>query len=307
MKKIVFFFTVLLLCVFSPQFLYANSSFIDFSVLKGDKIKNASIDVATWTNVANKVTNKWLRFLYTIKIVISGGLLVYLVYSGMMMVISMGRDEGKLSEAKRSLRYAILALFFINIPGTLYSAFYSEGINVASVWGEISKGNFTSEINSGSNLFFNNVRFFGTFDKIVFFLEVLVASIAMISIVFSGLRIITARGEDDKVSSAKQRILWSLAGLVFLGIMQLWKYVIYTGDFRDKGQTLYSSMINLAIYFGGAVALFFISMAGYYYVTAAWEEDRINKAKSILLNTLLGVVILLGTYTLLNDLSTLNF
>jgi len=48
-------------------------------------------------------------------------------------------------------------------------------------------------------------------------------------------------------------------------------------------------------------------MAGYYYVTASGDEDKITKAKNILLNVLLGVVILLGIYTLLNDLSTLNF
>gem|GEM_PF-4344416 len=48
-------------------------------------------------------------------------------------------------------------------------------------------------------------------------------------------------------------------------------------------------------------------MAGYYYVTAAGEEERINKAKSILLNTLLAIVLLLGIYTILGDLSKLSF
>jgi len=127
------------------------------------------------------------------------------------MVVSMGRDEGKLSEAKRSVRYAVLALFFINIPGTLYSAFFSSGGNQSSVGQVITKDIFSKEGNNDTNLFYNNLEFSKTFDTIIFFLEILIAIIAVITIVFSGFKIITARGEEEQVSSAKQRILWSMA------------------------------------------------------------------------------------------------
>jgi hypothetical protein len=36
----------------------------------------------------------------------------------------MGENEEDLSKAKRQLWYAIVALLFINIPGTLYEAFH---------------------------------------------------------------------------------------------------------------------------------------------------------------------------------------
>jgi hypothetical protein len=55
-----------------------------------------------------------------------GLMVIYIVYTGAMMIMSMGSDEEQLSSAKRQIWYAAVALIFINIPGTLYEAFYKN-------------------------------------------------------------------------------------------------------------------------------------------------------------------------------------
>lgn len=56
-----------------------------------------------------------------------GLLVIFSVYIGAMMIMSMGSDEEQLSSAKRQIWYMLVALLFINIPGTIYEAFYKNG------------------------------------------------------------------------------------------------------------------------------------------------------------------------------------
>jgi len=45
-----------------------------------------------------------------------GLLVIFMVYTGAMMIISMGSNEEQLSASKRQIWYALVALLFINIP-----------------------------------------------------------------------------------------------------------------------------------------------------------------------------------------------
>jgi hypothetical protein len=46
-------------------------------------------------------------------------------------------------------------------------------------------------------------------------------------------------------------------------------------------------------------------MAAYYYINSNGEEERIKKAKNIVLNTTIATVVLLASYAFLLDLATL--
>ena len=59
-----------------------------------------------------------------------GVMVIYTVYIGAMMIMSMGSDEEQLSSSKRQLWYMLVALIFINIPERLYFAFSKNGDTV---------------------------------------------------------------------------------------------------------------------------------------------------------------------------------
>lgn len=73
------------------------------------------------------ISNTGFRILTTIKVFIQGLLIIMIVYTGFMMIYSMGSDEETLSKAKRQIWYFLVALLFINIPGTIFEAFYKDG------------------------------------------------------------------------------------------------------------------------------------------------------------------------------------
>lgn len=87
-------------------------------------------------------------------------------------------------------------------------------------------------------------------------------------------------------------------------MIEAWKHLAFGGNIRD-GINIIESISQLALFFAGPVALFFLSLAGYYYITSAGDEERVKKAKSIVINTVLATLILLATYTFLLDLATL--
>jgi len=48
-----------------------------------------------------------------------------------------------------------------------------------------------------------------------------------------------------------------------------------------------------------------MTLAAYYYITANGEEEKVKKAKNIIVNTVFATLILLAAYTFLLDLVTL--
>ncbi|MBW7954680.1 hypothetical protein H3C61_02620 [Candidatus Gracilibacteria bacterium] len=301
MKKTFIKIFLLFSIIFSVNFVNAGN--IDFKKAQDatSKIKDVSINAKTG-DMKNQVGQTTNNILKTFKIVIGGLLVIYLVYAGTMMVISMGSDEARLSESKRSIWYAIIGLLFVNIPGLLYSSFSDKR----------TTDDITSTTGDGitiyqRNIFMNSSVFGNTLGNIITFLEIVIVGIAIFMIVYSGIKIIIASGDEEKVSESKKKILWSLAGLIFIGIMEVWRNVMFKGDFKGQGQELFATLANLALFFAGPIAIFFLSLAGYYYITSGGDDDKVKKAKSIVFNTLIAVLILVGTYTILLDLKTLNF
>lgn len=275
-----------------------------------EKIKEISIHEKSWNmTMQQQIEVITMNIFKTVKIIIWGLLVIYLVYAWVMMILSMWDDEQKLSESKRSIRYAIIGLLFINIPTTLYTAFFG-GSKWLEVW-VLGNGSFTSNNLSNNsyrmNIFINTQQFWSTLWSILTFLQITIVALAIFMIVFAGIKIIMASGDEEKVTESKNKILWSLAGLIFIWVMEVWRNVMFRWDFKWQWQDLFSTLANLALFFAGPIAIFFLSLAGYYYITAGGDEDKVKKAKSIVFNTLIATLILIGMYTLLLDLKTLSF
>lgn len=301
MKKTFIKIFLLFSIIFSVNFV--NAWNIDFKKAQDatSKIKDVSINAKTW-DMKNQVWQTTNNILKTFKIVIWWLLVIYLVYAWTMMVISMWSDEARLSESKRSIWYAIIWLLFVNIPWLLYSSFSDKRTTddiTSTTWDWITIYQ--------RNIFMNSSVFWNTLGNIITFLEIVIVWIAIFMIVYSGIKIIIASWDEEKVSESKKKILWSLAWLIFIWIMEVWRNVMFKWDFKWQWQELFATLANLALFFAWPIAIFFLSLAGYYYITSWWDDDKVKKAKSIVFNTLIAVLILVWTYTILLDLKTLNF
>lgn len=69
------------------------------------------------------------------------------------------------------------------------------------------------------------------------------------------------------------------------------------GDSTSLTTTI-GSLISVLLGFLGVIFLILIIYAGLLWMTAAGNEDNVKKAKSILLNSVIGLVILLSAYAI---------
>jgi hypothetical protein len=62
----------------------------------------------------------------------------------------------------------------------------------------------------------------------------------------------------------------------------------------------------LALYFAAPIVVAFLVLAAFYLITSAGDEEKVKKAKSIFVNTLIASIILLGAYSFITDLANFS-
>lgn len=266
-------------------------------------ISNVSIQYSWSSDITGTINNIWFSILRTVKVVLQWLLIIFMVYVWVQMIISMG-DDKQLGDAKKQVMYSLIWLLFINIPWSLYEAFHKDMNSGITLGWWTTASNFVSPDNQ-NNIFINFFSFWVTFnDNIIWFLKVLIFGIAVFMLTYAGIEIMTARERKDRISEGKEKIIYSILALIFVGFIETWKTVAFSWSISD-GVNLFWKMASLALFFAGPVAIFFLTIAGYYYISSNGKEDRIKKAKSIVINTVLATLILLASYTFLLDLATL--
>ena len=303
MKKLIKIITIFAIIIWIFGLMQTNAS-VDFgSVQWSSNITKHSLqNLDSGWDVVDNVENLWFSILTSIKYIISWVLVIILVYAWIQMVISMWSDEEKLSSAKRQLWYTVIWLIFINIPWTFYNMF------VTTKW-QIDwriAGTWASQIwQQSDNLFLNIFNFDTTFNwKIIAFLESLIFSIAIFVIMLAGIQILASRWKEDRITEAKNKIIWSIIWLIFVWFIESWQSFVYNGQVSDWANLFYT-IEELALFFAGPVAIFFLTLAWWYYITSNGEDEKIKKAKSIIINTIIATVILLASHAFLKDLITL--
>jgi NADH:ubiquinone oxidoreductase subunit 4 (subunit M) len=63
---------------------------------------------------------------------------------------------------------------------------------------------------------------------------------------------------------------------------------------------------NFFLFLAGPIALIYIIIGAYYFITSAGDEERADQGKRILLYTFLATILLLLSYTFLVEIVGLN-
>ena len=265
-----------------------------------EEIKKVSIEHIEWNwNIVESVNSLGFRILRTLKLIIQWLLVIYVVYIWITMIISMWTDEDKLSKSKNQLWYSLLALVFINIPWTIYTAI-SPTENPTYI--NQDPGDFTWA--DQTNLIVSGRLFDWVIGSIISFLEVFIFGVALFVLVMAWIKIMTSRGKEEKVTEAKNKILYSIFAMIFVGMIEAWKKLAITWSL-NTWTTLFGNLVDLALLFAGPIVIFFFTLSGYYYITSNGDEERIKKAKSIIINTIIAILLLVVMVTFLNDLIAL--
>lgn len=305
MNKITRLISVIIILIASSYsiVMWANIPWLWQDVTKtSDSSTSIQISWTDSTSISSTVEGVWLNLLTKVKYIFSWILLIFLVYAWAQMVMSMWSDEDALSKSKRTIWYSMIWLVFINMPGTLYEALNWNRTN----WAWWISWSWANQLNNTSqNLFINLDVFAETLnDHIVKFVQILLVSVAILVIIIAWLKIITARWREEQVTESKNKILWSVVWLIFVWFIEAWQKFAYGWEISDW-KDIFETIANLLLFLAAPIAIFFLTLAWYYYITANWDDDRVKKWKSIVINVLLWTVILLISYIFLNDLITL--
>ena len=305
MKNLIKIVTIIIL-IFSILWMVDVSAWIDWlkNIQWAENITNHSLkNIAASWNISNDIETVWFSILTLVKYILSWLLVIFLVYAWVQMILSMWNDEDKLSTSKRQLWYTLVWLVFINIPWTIYKSFVSDKwqLDGSIQW------TWSSQISDqNQNIFINTELFNQTLNWwIITFIEAVIFSVAVFMIIMAGIKIMSSRWKEDEIAEAKKKIVWSIVWLVFVWFIESWQRFVYSGNVSDWA-TIFQTAEKLALFFAWPIAIFFLTLAWYYYITSNGDEEKVKKAKNIIINTVIATVILLASYAFLKDLTSLN-
>ncbi len=59
-------------------------------------------------------------------------------------------------------------------------------------------------------------------------------------------------------------------------------------------------VISLMLFIAGALAVFFVIIGGYQYITAAGNEEQSEKGKKTLINAVIGIIVIVLSFVIIN-------
>lgn len=264
-----------------------------FSFVNAENIKwlnNLSSHSSSKEEINEKIKNSGINAINYARTIFSLILVVLIIYAWSQMVM-FSTDEDSVSKSKRTLWYSIVWVIFINFPVSLYYALVSDSGD--NSW----KGNF----------FINRDIFIKVTENILTGIEILLVSVCVFVLVLEWIKLIANSKNPENFTKSIEKVKWVVVWLVFLWFIELWKIFLKTWNTESWINNIFRPVAELLLYLAWPVALFFLSLAGYYYIFSNWDEDKAKKWKSIIINTSIWIIIILFIYVILNDLNKLNF
>ncbi len=234
--------------------------------------------------------------------IISGAVAVLLiVIAGFTMTIA-GDNEETIKKQKQSMVFAIIGLMMISIAGPLAEVF------------DFRAGNF---LESPDALVERAQLFDDTTRIVVTFVKYLLGALATMMFIISGARLIIGSANEENVSVAKKNLGLGGAGLLLVIVSDLVvRRVLYDAEFNDAASEtivqidqneLISQIVgftNILVTFVGPIFMLGIIIAGVLYITAGGDEERISLAKKVLINSVIGVAIIYGSFAIVSTVIT---
>ena len=257
-----------------------------------------------------------LSLIRAAKTALNGVALLSLLYVGYLWVSSMG-DEEKQSTGKKKILLIIIGLFLINIPELLYNIFtggnYLNGDFSRKVTTFSSRDPWAT-INTWSlnqcNLLFCPQNFWwnGTVVAIIRLLESLMIVTAVVMFTWWGFMMVVRGGDEQVANTGKKRIIYGVIALLVIWFIESIYRSIFFGNALNASGFINAIMIgvNFFLFLAWPIAIVYLIVWAYFYITSGGDEERADRGKRILLYTVFAVILLLLAYAFLIEIVWLN-
>jgi len=267
------------------------------------KTKNALIGTMKDANHVNTAGEGWVKWLQNTLFRIAKDMktLIFIFASLflaiMVLILLIGdKPEEQQEKLKNGIIWVSLGIMMMQIAFIVHDVFFNK--NIDRLLGETAKEIILEPI----------------LQMLMFF-----ASFVFVAMgVWSFYLLVTASGDEDKVTKGKMIIVQAVIGFVVIKFSQ----VLVKNTFDPCTETYLWFLRNdqahkmcnditknagiittIITWVNGFIALVIVLMilyAGFLIILKKWDEDAYKKAKSILLYSWVGVIILFGSYIILN-------
>ncbi len=138
--------------------------------------------------------------------------------------------------------------------------------------------------------------------KIIAFLSGLIAAICLLIIVYQGVQFVLSSGEPTKVSKARTAILYALVGLaVSLSATVVSSVIIEKmSSVSDTSPIveIVTTVTNIVSWAGGAIAVVFLVLSAFKFVSSGGNPDKIKSARNTILYSVIGLIVIVISRTL---------
>lgn len=247
---------------------------------------------------ADTITSLIFKVIDIIKYVLGTIAVIMATISGIKLVTAQSKADEVFEKEKTALKFIIFGLILVMIADQLVT--------------KVFFGDTGECIASASNAKDCAIQGSSLIKGIYSFILAMMASIAVLVLVISGFRMVSAAGNDDVIGKAKKRIAMAIAGLLVAAVAEFGVKGII---FRDGGQkgidigganALVVNITNFVSAFIGLGALAMLFYGGYLYVASFGNDDQTGKAKKIMQSALLGIVIAIVAYAIVTTIATFN-
>ncbi len=214
-----------------------------------------------------------------------------------MKLVSFSSDE-EAEKAKSTILIGIIGLFIIQLADPIVKQmFFGDQ-------GEAFEDLATNEIFAENTV--SQIR------GIIGFTQVLLASIAVLTIVIRGFALVSTAGSEEELGRAKSHIIYGVVGLAVVGLSEI---IVRGVIFPEAGKVMPDVgqgrliLVKTTNFLASVIAILAFAAlfyAGYRYVTAGGNEEETEKVKKSLFGVVIALLLSIGSFALVNTFVTLE-
>lgn len=241
------------------------------------------------------------RGLTIVKNVTLGVGILYIILIGYAL-LSKGDQEEEVTNQKRAFTYTLIAFMMISMGEELAAIFDMGGDK-----GTILQN--AAEVRSRVALFDTQVEIAITFIKYT------IGVFATFMLVRSGIKLVTAGGDEEQAGTHKKSILYSAGGLaiIFIGEVFIKKVFykinpsysaingVHPGVDVKEGVEQIVGITNFVVTLVAPIAVLMLVVAAIMYATANGNEEQMDKAKRMIVSTVVAIFIIFGAFAVVSS------
>lgn len=127
---------------------------------------------------------------------------------------------------------------------------------------------------------------------------------AVVMFTWGGFTMLFQGGDEHTAQSAKMRLVYGTIALVVVGFIEsIYRAIFFGGSLNATGvMSILVTIANFFLFIAGPIAIIYIIIGSYFYITAAGDEERADRGKKILLYTFFATILLILSYTFLVEI-----